>query len=121
AREASRRNLPLHLVNVLEVPPAYGPEPVVHLELYLDAAREDGRRVLDEGVGIARSVAGGLRVTSEQMDSPAAKALIDASASSRLLVLGSRGIGGFVGLLLGSVAAAVAVHAQCPVIVLHSA
>jgi len=121
AREASRRNLPLHLIHVLEVPPAYGPEPVVHLELYLDAAREDGRRVLNEAAAIARSVAGEVRVTSGVADGPAAKTLIDASAASRLLVLGSRGIGGFVGLLLGSVAAAVALHAQCPVIVLHSA
>lgn len=45
--------------------------------------------------------------------------LIDESAHAEMLVLGSRGHGGFAGLLLGSVSAACAEHAQCPVLVVH--
>ena len=49
----------------------------------------------------------------------AAKVLLDASKEARMLVVGSRGHGGFVGLLLGSVSSACAEHAACPVLVVH--
>jgi nucleotide-binding universal stress UspA family protein len=48
-----------------------------------------------------------------------AKVLLDASAGAELLAVGSRGHGGFVGLLLGSVSANVAEHAKCPVLIVH--
>jgi nucleotide-binding universal stress UspA family protein len=48
-----------------------------------------------------------------------AKELIDASRGAEMLVVGSRGHGGFVGLLIGSVSAYCAEHAACPVVVLH--
>jgi nucleotide-binding universal stress UspA family protein len=45
--------------------------------------------------------------------------LIDESEHAEMLVLGSRGHGGFAGLLLGSVSSACAEHARCPVLVVH--
>jgi nucleotide-binding universal stress UspA family protein len=47
------------------------------------------------------------------------KVLLDAARGARMLVLGSRGHGGFTGLLLGSVSSACAEHATCPVVVVH--
>ena len=50
--------------------------------------------------------------------SPSA-ALIEASSDATLLVVGSRGLGGFRGLILGSVGVQVATHSQCPTVVLR--
>jgi nucleotide-binding universal stress UspA family protein len=49
----------------------------------------------------------------------AAQALVQASVGAEMLVVGSRGHGGFVGLLIGSVSAYCAEHASCPVVVFH--
>ncbi len=48
-----------------------------------------------------------------------AKVLLDHSAGAEMLVTGSRGHGGFAGLLLGSVSSHCAEHATCPVLVVH--
>ncbi|MGW2035312.1 universal stress protein [Streptomyces sp. NPDC001811] len=49
----------------------------------------------------------------------AAAVLLSVSVGARMLVLGSRGHGGFAGLLLGSVSAACAEHAPCPALIIH--
>lgn len=49
-----------------------------------------------------------------------AAVLVDESRDADLLVVGSRGLGGFVGLLLGSVSQQCAYHAACPVVIVHA-
>jgi nucleotide-binding universal stress UspA family protein len=51
---------------------------------------------------------------------PAAGAILDLATDATLIVVGSRGLGGFKGLLLGSVSQQVAHHAPCPVVVVPS-
>jgi nucleotide-binding universal stress UspA family protein len=50
-----------------------------------------------------------------------AQALVERSRGADLLVVGSRGRGGFKRLLLGSVSQQCAHHAECPVVIIRSA
>jgi hypothetical protein len=59
----------------------------------------------------------GLSVTAELVDDSPASALVSESSNARLLVLGSRGLGGWSGMLIGSVSVQVGAHAHCPVVV----
>jgi nucleotide-binding universal stress UspA family protein len=51
------------------------------------------------------------------LQGPAAKVLLDAGHDADMIVVGSRGRGGFAGLLLGSVSQQVAQHAPLPVVI----
>src|SRR5207244_3050778 len=66
-----------------------------------------------------REVAPGLDVTTELHCGPAGLVLRDGSPRAALLVLGSRGRGGFTGLLAGSVAVTLAAHGHCPIVVVR--
>jgi nucleotide-binding universal stress UspA family protein len=81
-----------------------------------DEMTASAHKLLDEVVKQAGG-AGVVKVTYKIVRGAPATALLDASKRVDVLVIGRRGHGGFLGLLLGSVAQQVVHHAECPVVV----
>lgn len=61
----------------------------------------------------------GLEIEGVLVRGSATTALLDAATNADLLIVGSRGHGGFAGLRLGSVSSQLAHHAPCPVLILR--
>ena len=79
------------------------------------------RERLDEDTKAARAEYADVAVTLETPHGAAGRELIRASEGARLVVVGTRGAGGFQGLLLGSVSDQVVEHALCDVLVVRDA
>ena len=67
----------------------------------------------------ASAAASGLAVEQVEVEGDPAAVLAGESERAELVVLGDRGLGGFTGLLLGSVAVALSARARCPVVVVR--
>lgn len=80
---------------------------------------ENAGEVLQQAITAAFGDSVPPNLTRAIRQGPAAGVLLDAAQGAVLVVVGSRGHGGFVGTLLGSVSAALAEHAPCPVLVVH--
>jgi nucleotide-binding universal stress UspA family protein len=87
-------------------------------ELVADFEKEAERELADCLAGVDTA---GLEVEPVTVEGAAGRALLDASEDATILVVGSRGRGGFKGLLLGSVSGQCVDHAVCPVVVVREA
>ncbi|MCI0384484.1 universal stress protein [Streptomyces sp. CNQ085] len=83
------------------------------------ALSRQARRIAEAAAGQARESAPGLEVRPSAVDESAVAALVRAGRRAALTVVGTRGHGGFAGLLLGSVSLRVAAHAESPVMVVR--
>ncbi|MFJ3408330.1 universal stress protein [Promicromonospora sp. NPDC090134] len=118
AREAAGRGVPLVLVSVwTPVPP--GVPHAATLGPYEDGLIEQGRQWLADAAAAAAQEAPDVPAGTRLASGSVAGQLVGRSAAAGLMVLGSRGLGGFTGLLVGSIAVAVATHGHCPVVVVR--
>ncbi|MGV9454356.1 universal stress protein [Streptomyces sp. NPDC003635] len=85
------------------------------------ALAEEEERLLSEALAGRKERYPGVVVEHRVVHGSTREALIQASRSAQLLVVGARGRGGFTGLLLGSVSQALLHHAHCPVAVVRGA
>jgi len=81
--------------------------------------KEDAEKVLAAAIGTACEPGSGVSVRARAVEGNAAQVLLDASDGADLLVVGSRGHGGFTEALLGSVSQHCVHHAHCPVVVIR--
>jgi len=79
------------------------------------------RERLEADTAAVRREFPGVEVTFEAAHQAPANAVIEASAEADIVVVGSRGMGGFKGLVLGSVSDQVVRYAKCPVVVVRDA
>lgn len=111
---------PVHIVRAWSISTA--PRPSTWSPGYVPPADDFETAVRER---LQRDVAGMLAdyddvsVTLQTPHGPAGKELIKASMDARVLVVGTRGAGGFRGLLMGSVSNAVVEHAPCDVLVVR--
>lgn len=114
AREAELRDLPLHLVHAWDWQPYAQP-------VSDDAGhRHWAGRVLDEAAERLQHHHPDLKITSEQVALPPVTALLAASDDADPLVIGSRGLGGVAGFLVGSTGLALVAQTDRPVVLVRS-
>jgi nucleotide-binding universal stress UspA family protein len=115
AREAFELGLPLEVVHAWTVPPP----------VHADAIAVDEAPFLQDAHAVLASAIGWLRSSEEDLPDlqpvlvarSTVDALLEAGEHAALLVVGSRGRGGFAGLLLGSVSQRCVQRAPCPIAV----
>jgi nucleotide-binding universal stress UspA family protein len=124
AAEARLRGVGLSVVHAWTVPlvltspsgETFGvPDPAHSVEEVRAASQEKADEVVQASLETIDAL--GVAVDSQVVEGRAASMLIDASEGAELLVVGRRGLGGFAGLLLGSVSQQCAHHARCPVVI----
>ncbi|MGP4115517.1 universal stress protein [Streptomyces sp. 4N509B] len=111
AWEARWRRAALRVVHVFRRPVAATYVPP------LDLSPLD--RLVEEAARRARGGVSGVEVTETVLTGGTVPMLVGESHAAGLVVVGSRGVGGFSGMLLGSTAETLAAHSECPVMVVR--
>ncbi|QIZ00362.1 universal stress protein [Streptomyces sp. S1D4-11] len=117
AREAKLRGLPLKLVNVWEpVPAPIAQAPLLGPETHQHWSEQIPREAAEE----LRAAHPEVDVLIEQVTGRPAEVLTGAAKDAEPLVLGSRGLSGVGGFMVGSVGLAVVAHAERPVVLVRA-
>jgi nucleotide-binding universal stress UspA family protein len=121
SEEASEHGAELVVVTSWTPPQLLPPAPYSGVAWGADTTglAKNAKAMLEETLSQVLGDSPSIPVKSSVVEGNAAKVLIDRSGDADLLVVGSRGVGGFSGLLLGSVSQHVAAHAQCTVAVVR--
>lgn len=119
ANTAVKRGIPLRLVSSYSMPQfLYAEGMVPPQELYEDLEAETLEKI-EEAKKVALDFVPGVDVSHQIEEGSPIDMLLDLSEQCTMIVMGSRGLGGLSGMVMGSVSAAVVSHASCPVVVVR--
>lgn len=117
AHTAASRNVPLLIISSYSIPASLFAEGMVPPKPVYDELEAECGPIVERGVETARRVAPEITVDSAIIEGNPAQILIEYSKKAKIIVVGSRGLGGIKGMVLGSVSASVASHSFSPVVV----
>lgn len=119
-REAKEKHATLKVVTAWHVPGyAYGGLGFSPLADLNDAFHEKATATVEKALEKLGNGSGGVEIESVVREGRAASVLVEESEGADELVVGSRGLGGFAGLVLGSVSQECAQHAPCSVLIVR--
>jgi nucleotide-binding universal stress UspA family protein len=116
--EAGGRGVPLTIVHCYYWP-STGLGAMDAVGFLMEGLEEDSREILAAAAKQAAELAPTTEIRTASRLSPPVPTIVEMSRGYELVVLGSRGLGGFKGMLLGSVSTGVVSSAQCPVAIVR--
>jgi len=116
--EAALRGTELRVVCAWEIPPGVAFAAVYTAEA-LDAFRAEAQSILNEALARVAGSQPAVKCLGKVVEAAPADALLQEARDAGMVVVGSRGRGGFASLLLCSVSQQVVHHAACPVVVVR--
>jgi nucleotide-binding universal stress UspA family protein len=117
--EARRRGRPLRLVQIYALPQVRAPVAFGSPDRVRESLAEQAEGWLAEAKAAVLAEHPGLEITTAAREWSSVTALTQESQHAELVVLGSRGLGVFTGMLLGSTSQALIAHSPCPVAVVR--
>jgi Universal stress protein UspA and related nucleotide-binding proteins len=119
ANTANKRNLPLRLASSYTMPQFLYAEGMVPPQELFDDLQTEALEKIEEARTIAHEVAPDIKIGHTIAEGSPIDLLLELSEDVTMIVMGSRGLGGLSGMVMGSVSAAVVSHAECPVVVVR--
>lgn len=119
ANTAAKRQQPLRLASSYMMPQYLYAEGMVPPQELFDELQASTMEKIVAAREIALEVAPDIRIGHTVAEGSPIDMLLEMSKEATMIVMGSRGLGGLSGMVLGSVSAAVVSHAQCPVVVVR--
>jgi nucleotide-binding universal stress UspA family protein len=116
--EAALRGATLRIVCAWEIPSVMYPSGI-YPSAAVEGFQEDAKTIVDKALARAAELKPSLACEGKVVEGQPADVILQEAQGAFLIVLGSRGRGGFASLLLGSVSQQVVHHASCPVTIVH--
>ncbi|APT87822.1 MULTISPECIES: universal stress protein [Corynebacterium] len=119
ANTALKRGIPLRIAASYTMPQFLYAEGMVPPKELFDDLQAETLEKIDEARAVAHEIAPEIKIGHTVAEGSPIDMLLEMSKDVTMIVMGSRGMGGLSGMVMGSVSASVVAHASCPVVVVR--